>query len=292
MLLLHLITCGDISNEPFLEDAEYLAALPSEKRHTVDLEEPEADVMEPSLLTNTTLISHAVNGTILLLLENVETVRALPPTTRSPVQRTWGPYDRGAGLQVSAQMTRSGFGQFDWEFHGLKDREDVIFLSGTHQAGETVSAGLGDFVWDYGATAALQGEVGAGVLTVVYDNREGVDLLVDIGDWNQPGVFTGDFGYAYRLVGGAGDFQYVTSEVPEWSAEVAFYSVRTRWIVGQGGRSDAVVTGGGLAEPLEWVQCWAASGAGVYDYDTLGVTEPYGDQADCVHSDFARVDRL
>jgi len=72
--------------------------------------------------------------------------------------------------------------------------------------------------------------------------------------------------------------------------------IRTRWIPGEGGRSDAWVSGGTLddlgVESIQVTQCWNSRGKLVYQADSLGYTQDGGDVADCVYTDVGELEHI
>lgn len=301
MILVLLVACGDVTNAVFAEDAEFVAVLPSEEHTTFDVpgvgltRGAKAAIGErPELLSSSIDVAGAVNGVIFDILGFVDEVRGLAPSARSADSRTWGPV-AACGGDLTATIVRSGASQFDWGFTGARAGTGTEFLAGTHFAGRSVSDGDGSFTWDHAAYGAFCAVDTAGRLEVDYDNRVGVDLLVDLDALRTEGPDVWDAAYAYRYVDGEGDFQYRTSyDLPDdGTDEPATVSVRTRWAEDGGGRADAVLTGGGLADrTMEWTQCWGADLDLTYQHDSLGVTPDEGDAAACRFGDFATVDRL
>ncbi len=306
-----LLGCGNISNAFLLEDAEFLDALPSEARHTVTLEpaidadtsgDTSADTSAaakgwlddaPLLLVVSHDVSTSVNRSLLAVLTSIDRVRTVLPTSRTTDGRRWGPYDWAEGVQVELQITRTGQGRFDWGVDAVTASSRVPYLTGTHYAGPSVAAGDGAYTWSFDEVAALLGDSTRGTLTVDYDNRVGVDLLVDIvgvTDGIEPPLTAR---YAYSLVAGEGDFQYDTSGDLDEDGVAEDYSIRTRWVVGGGGRADAVVTGGSLGATVErWSQCWDGAVDLVYEADDLGWFAGSGDESACLYPAFAVVDRI
>ncbi|MDP2311102.1 MAG: hypothetical protein Q8P18_34095 [Pseudomonadota bacterium] len=299
-----LLGCGDISNAFLLEDAEFLDSLPSEARHTVLLEpvllDPSADSGEadwleraPRLLAVSHDVSTGVNTPLLELLATIDYVRTVLPSGRTPDGRRWGPYDWLGDVQIELQSNRTGQGRFDWSLDALTPSTRLSYVTGTHYAGPSVAAGDGQFTWIFDELAALVGDPARGTLTVDYDNRVGIDLLVDIA-----GVTAGiepplTAQYAYQLIAGEGDFQYQTSADLNDDGVAEDYAIRTRWNVGVGGRSDATVTGGFLGTTVErWSQCWDGGVNLVYEADDLGWFEASGEESACEYPTFLVVDRI
>jgi hypothetical protein len=279
MLLFSLLACGDVTNAVFATGL------------TTGAKAAYGEV--PDLLATSAEVAGAVNGVTFDILGLVDEVRGLAPSARTHDSRHWGPLP-ACGGDLDATITRTGASQFDWVFTGTTPAGSADFLAGTHYAGSTVAAGDGTFRWNHAAWGAFCDLDTAGAFTVDYDNRDGVDLLVDIEGLRTDGPDVWDADYAYRFVED-GDFQYRTTFdlADDGSDEPALVTVRTRWMPGTGGRSDATLTGGGLGtRVMAWSQCWGADLTLVYQHDDLGITEDVGDVTACVYSDFAVVDRI
>ncbi len=301
-MLLYLFACGDMSNSIFADDADFLSALPSEERQTIPYEDDltndaaraavgeQADLVTLSLST-----SQGVNAFIFRLLGVVDYVRSLPPSERTQDSRRWGPFEVDCGLDVSARMSRAS-DVYDWSFSGRQSGdEEVTFLYGTHYAGSTVASGDGQFTYDHGQLGEWCDSGEAGVLTVDYDNREGIDLVVVVDDYTGGATEDLSFTYALRKTAEEGDFQYryIGDIEDDGSTDDATVEVRTRWVPGTGGRSDAFVTGGGFAErEWRWSQCWDALGRLTWEGESLGLFEESGDASACVYGDVVEVDRI
>ncbi len=298
--LLSLVGCGDISNSIFIEDEEFLSALPTKNGHTVDVGEDEdaaKGVTEeaPSLLAVSWSVCRGVNVVIFQLLGAVDTIRAYPPTSRTENGRTWGPYEWDGTLEVSAAMSRQG-DRYTWGLTGEQDGQTPIeFTQGTHYSGKTVSEGDGVFHYDITAVGQWFDVDVVGSLEVDYDLREGRDLLVGVNDAAADGAVPTSYTYAYRAVEDDGDFQFRTKSDLDWDSSdaLADVTVRTRWVKGSGGRADATVTGGGLgAEILYWSQCWADDLSLTYEHDSAGYTEELGAESACQYPERADIDRI
>lgn len=127
LLALPLSACGGpITNALFLEDAEFVAALPTEERTTVRFEVVEVDLpagprppgAAPDLLDFTRDVSEQVNGFVFQVLTWVDEVRAYPPTEREEDVRTWGPWPVGTMLdfELLVEILREGLGVYPWIF--------------------------------------------------------------------------------------------------------------------------------------------------------------------------------
>lgn len=299
-LLLAACTDDPISNGIFADDADFVAALPDAERQTVGFSADTTDeaargVGERADLVDLSVgIGGAVNTFVFNVLGVVDHVRSLPPSERTEDSRRWGPYTDGCDVDATLLMSRSA-GVYGWSVSGHPpEGDDAIVVYGTHFTGTSVAAGDGTFVWDHTRYSAWCETGETGLVTVDYDNRDGVDLLVDVVGWSAGGEEAKDWRYAYLRTETEGDFQYRTEEdlADDGSDRLADVAVRDRWVPGTGGRSDAVVTGGGLGAELRWSQCWDARGHLTWQADNLGLVEEVGDPATCVYADAATVDRL
>lgn len=296
MLILTLLACGDISNELFAEDALFLDAFPAEERTEVDPDESASSDRRaddtPLLFQMLVNTATTVNGTIKGILTIVDTVRTYPPSERTEDGRSWGPWamEDAGGVDLSVWMNRSGQTRYDWGFDG----NGTTFLSGTHYAGETVATGDGAFVWDQTQLSEWNGDDFTGVFEVDYDNRAGVDVIMHGEDVQSGDDARAYLDYAWKRTGDEGDFQFRTPvDLEDGSGELADMELRARWVVGEGGRGDAVVSGGAYGDTvLHWSQCWNSAHTLVYQWDDLGITEPVGDAGDCPYTEFAYVDRI
>lgn len=301
ILLLALAAgCGTVSNDPFNDDADFLAALPTEDQQTLRFGEDttaeaargigeRAELVELSIAVATT-----VNGFVFGVLDLLEGVRGLPPASRTEDGRRWGPAELDCNVDGSLLMSREA-AVYDWSVvgHQAGEETDGTVLYGTHFGGASVKAGDGVFVWDHSRWSAWCGADEGGIVSVAYDNREGVDLLVSLEDFFRSGEAPADRDYAYRHTDAEGDFEYRTEADLDDSGTPANVEVRDRWVPGVGGRSDAQVSGGRFGDEVwVWSQCWGATGALVYEVDNLGLVEEAGAGSECVYAEAAGLERI
>jgi hypothetical protein len=292
-MLLHLLACGDVSNAIFTDDADFLAALPAVDRHGIvvpDLADGD-DVGELVVVTET--MAGSANGIVAYVFDTVDVVRTLPPTARAEDSRTWGPYAIDGGAQAEAEIVRGGAGRFDWSFRCTLRGEAASTAWGTHYAGDTVAQGDGQFTYDAAGVSRCTGDDVGGSIVVDYDNRAGVDLLTHVDAWTDDGSEPVSYDTAYTLDELVGDFQTALDWNVDQQAATERVALRTRWVDGEGGRSDAVVSGGDLGETVErWTQCWDADGAVTWEWDSEGWFPETGDAAACPYDAFAEIDRF
>jgi hypothetical protein len=301
-LLLALSACGNVSNDPFDDDANFLAALPSAERQAVALD---ADVTDEAargigelaeLLELSVSVGGAVNGFVAGVFEVLGDVRGLPPAERTDDGRRWGPADVGCDVTGSLLMSRD-VTVYAWSAvgHQAGDEPDATVLYGTHYAGVSVAEGDGRFVWDHSRWSSWCGRDEGGLVTVEYDSREGVDLLVSLDDFHLEGEAPHAARYAYARTDELGDFEYRTEQAFDVGDGEATFSVavRTRWVPGIGGRSDAVITGEALEDrEWRWSQCWLGAGRLVYEVDNVGIVDEAGEVGECVFETAAEVERV
>lgn len=283
-MLLGLLGCGDVSNAVFLEDAEYVAALPEADRLRIALPwTPTAT--SPDLLTLSVDAEQGITTTLDGILAGTEALRALAPNERGLASRAWGPYP-DAGTWVTAWVNRGGSSRFDWGFSATRDldAEPVAYLTGIHYAGVTVPEGDGSFRWDHAAWGEVAGMETFGVVSVEYDVREAAVVQVEVAA-EEPASSTR---FAWRAADP--DFQYRFDT--ELEGEAVTVDVRLRW-TDTGARADAWLDGlvGSFGDP-RWTQCWDGAGALTFEEDTEAWREGTGALESCPFLDAARPDAL
>ncbi|GDX79688.1 hypothetical protein LBMAG42_14990 [Deltaproteobacteria bacterium] len=301
LLLLGALGCGNVSNDIFDDDVDFAAALPEESRQTLSFSDDTTDEAgrglgeRADLVELSVAVAGGVNAYVFAVLGVVDAAIELPPSERTEDTRRWGPHTGECGVDFTLLMSRSA-GVYDWSVSGhAAGTEDAVLLYGTHFAGTSVAAGDGRFVWDHSRWNEWCAGTETGLVEVAYDNRDGVDLVVGVNGWTTTSGDVEDWTYAYRRTGSLGDFQYrtVTDLEGDGSEELANVAVRDRWIPGEGGRSDATVTGGAFGEdPWVWSQCWGPTGRLLWQEDSLAITEQVGVAAACAFTDVAGVDRI
>ncbi|EAU65289.1 hypothetical protein [Stigmatella aurantiaca] len=189
--LLGLLTAcgGNFSNE----DLEYLNALPTREELASKLPDSAAfsgrrgerlSVGEPSpLYQDTRQASDNFNTLLDELLTLVETIRALPPTTREPHRRTWGPFTdtNQPGHEARFVMERqedANVFTYQFQFKPIQadDSEWWSFLAGAFRADAGVRKGEGELHLFVGEAVAkglhVEGLHPLQQLDVVYQTRE------------------------------------------------------------------------------------------------------------------------
>ena len=291
-----------ITNVVFLEDAEFLGALPGRDRHTVvfpGLEEddsaavmaltaPLPDEEAPDLLQQTTEIAAGLNTTLSDMMVLGDWVRSEEPSMREDDLRSWGPIslENGTRTLLLVDVIRSGLGQYDWAFQLSESSGGPwdAFYQGPHYAGATVSEGDGSFSADLGLLSEHLGEQRQGTVSVVYDHRDGTSLQVSIDGYRDlptdPAI---DSGYRYSLdPESRGDFQYGAADDLVAGEALESVGVRARWKSAGDMRIDQRLQGGDMGgEVFTLSQCWDAGGVLVFQEDSAGLYEVLGDERDC-----------
>jgi hypothetical protein len=172
--------CGNYSNEDLefmnaLPDSDLAASIPARSSAVTDADEAE-------LARTTHQVTRTFNGLVAGIVGLVDAVRRLPPSSRTPDSRTWGPYpsDEHPGWLSRMIVTRDPIDallfRYEIAFHraGGDDLDWPLFLSGQFRAGQTVHHGDGMFQITTAATMAEGLDVGFGRLDhmeVTYDTR-------------------------------------------------------------------------------------------------------------------------
>ncbi len=307
-----LAACDNpISNQIFVEDAEFLAALPNEERHTVRfVEDLEADddaaksllplpgqLEEPDLSLWGEELAVQANLALAELMLLTSYARDSEPSLREESVRSWGPTSLSTGTRalLLADVVRSGVGQYDWAFQLAENSAGPweSFFSGTHFAGATVAEGSGSFQADLSLLALHQERDGEGMVEAVYDDRDGALLDLALSGYR---ASLEDEPLDARLIcarssQGGGDFQYEASvELLAVGSERTL--VRARWNANGEVRADALASGGELEEELGLSQCWDGAGSLVYQLDDQGLYQALGSEDDCAFRQASYADDL
>lgn len=298
-MILALLACGaELSNEVFLEDADFLAALPSREVLVVGYPgSPGCEAVDDDDASLYALSLCAMEGTddlLALVAATTEVVRNVAPTERDTDYRRWGPgaWDLVPGAYLTAEMTRSSTGAYyTWTFSVAEDEAGPweVLLDGHHYGGAVeVAAGRGAFSWDVEQQYRFDDQPGVGLVTVSYDRTADLELLLEaeevaIGVGASPA--SADWWYT-ATDEGDGAFEYQSAD--SFGAGVVA-TVRTRFDVDGAGRGDAVVNGG--AE-VNYVQCWGGDGALAWQWDAWGASEEVGSEGACAFDDAEQASHL
>ncbi len=280
-LLCLLAACGgNFSNE----DLEYLNALPTREALASKLpgsgtssgsglaqRRDRLSVGDPSqLYLDTKKASTDFNNGLDGLLNLLENIRTVPPTTRELDRRTWGPYPDGnnPGNVVRFVMTRAGeVFNYHLDFKPSKDGEEAwwSFLEGSFKADAGIRKGEGDlhlFIADAVARGINVGGLrGLKQLDVGYQNKtlpSRVEMIFATPP-TPPATTAPEVHYTYReLPGGFGEMSFLltgTDWVPGNLKEDV--KITSRWTPDRGGVATFVILQGDL-QGASYTECWDA----------------------------------
>jgi hypothetical protein len=280
-LLCLLAACGgNFSNE----DLEYLNALPSREALVSKLPDSGAssgsglaqrrdrlvvgDVSD--LYADTRKASADFNASLDSLLSLLENIRTVPPTTREPDRRTWGPWpDRDQpGNQVRFVMNRDGdFFDYRLQFKPTAAAEEAwwSFLEGSFKADAGIRVGEGElhlFIDDAVAKGLNVGDLRElKQLDVGYQNKAlptRVEMIFSAQP-TPPLTTATQVRYNYReLPGGLGEMRFLlkdTDAVPGGLREEV--EITSRWTPDRGGVGTFVILKGDL-QGASYRECWDA----------------------------------
>lgn len=284
--LLLLTACGStFSNDLFLDDADFAAALPGAEHLALSYPVPaEGMVEEPADLYALTVQTLTVGGAILALATDATAqVLALPPTERGEDYRVWGPfpYEENPDWFLRVEMSRSSTGAtYSYAFQVAETSAGpwAELLEGRHEVGEDeVALGEGTVWW---REPSGQGEV-----EITYDLREtptigAVVTAVDLGGGplSQRWTWTAEADGGGRL-----SHSQPADAVPALhGSSDETLSLQSRWLGDGTGRGDAWLTGGDLyTTTVQLRQCWSSAGLATWSWDSEGWTEELGASEAC-----------
>lgn len=277
-----LAACGgNFSND----DLEFLNALPTREALTSKLPTSGQPVSggslrqrtdalavgEPSqLYQDTRNASDTFNGGLDQLLGFLEELRKLPPTSRDPDHRVWGPWadDQHPGTEARFVMTRADeFFTYQLQSRpkGAGDAAWWSLVEGTFKANGGLRQGEGALRVLAAETRAHGFDTGGlkdlDLLEVVYQTRE-LPIVVQmrfVPTSSQPGS---EILYAYREIpGGLGEMGFLirdTDIIPGSQKEQL--ATVSRWTKDRGGVGFMSVTGGDVPAGVTatQVECWDA----------------------------------
>ncbi|WP_224246278.1 hypothetical protein [Hyalangium gracile] len=280
-LLCLLAACGgNISNE----DLEYLNALPT--REVLATKLPDSGSSSGSNLTQrqdrlvvgelspiyaeTRQTSIEFNTALDELLSLLENIRTVPPTTREPNRRTWGPYpdSKQPGHDVRFVMTREGdFFDYELQYKPSKGTEADWwpFLMGSFKADAGIRKGEGELHLFIKEAMAKRLDVGdlkdLERLDVGYQNRvlpTRVEMIITALP-SLPSAPALQIRFNYReLPGGFGEMRFLQKgidAVPGGLTEDV--EITTRWTPDRGGVGGFVIRAGDLMG-AGYTECWDA----------------------------------
>ncbi|PTL82561.1 hypothetical protein [Vitiosangium sp. GDMCC 1.1324] len=205
------------------------------------------------------------------LLTVLEEIRKLPPTTRGPDYRVWGPWpdEQHPGHEVRFLMVRDAntFGyQLQFRPKGSGEEGWWSALEGTFQADGGLRKGTGAvrvLVKETKAHGFDMGSLsGMDLLEIVYQTRA-LPISVRMRFVPASTQAASEILYAYREIpGGLGEMGFVlqdTDLIPGTQKEDL--TILSRWTRDSGGVGVISVTGGDVPAGFTWTQieCWDAS---------------------------------
>ena len=310
------VACGDFSQE----DLVFRAALPSKSEVAVvppgvsaaahadvvtgnntTAQAIDATCGRDDLRCHAQQLATGVNTVSGALLDLVDRITALPPTTRAPRKRVWGPVHLSDGdVSVRFEMTLQDDGAtYAFCLHGRAGDFDASTVDhiGCHASeavplndisgftqvlvgtfrpgvvpGEGARTGTGSLTFEAGAVGAIRHDATLqGTLTVDFDHTGGVvDNHVHLANVVVPG--TGethdDDAVFHSDADGAGSFVFsvfLDLVAGGLGNRAELLQVSSRWTSTQAGRADASVTGGDAGDVgYHATQCWDATLAPVF----------------------------
>ncbi|MED5372858.1 MAG: hypothetical protein VX899_17700 [Myxococcota bacterium] len=287
MSLLLLLSCtGTLSNDPFVEDALFLSALPDPTLlelawpvDTVDAD-PRAELL---LMSLDSLNTGAAQTAFVLSLTN--TISAVPPSERGEHHRVWGPgaWDDNPGSFLRVEMTRTS------------DRENYLY---TFQAGSTSD---GPWVEFFEGGAALSTEPDApladgtmfwdaAALDTVIPDHGAQDMLLRY-QHGADGTLSLEMEAAFLLeveqrADGSGWLSAALQEDVDAESGQGVeedLGLESTWLHTGQGRGALSISGGDLPiDEATLTQCWSANGATVWSAgEPSEWFEPSGAEGDC-----------
>jgi hypothetical protein len=270
--LLALGCGGDLSNQVFLDDAAFLAALPSREQleifYTEDFDEALVVEDPTDLFALTVSAVEGSDGYLASATALTDSLRTLAPAVREADYREWGPHlwDAYPDYYILAEMSRSTSGAaYTYKFFvssAASGDSWYPLLSGHYYIGETVEEGDGSVTWDLATLG------GRGALLVEYDLRDALAVRVTLEDVRFPGTEVAEPANAVwvhqRTDDGGGELEYTAWLDANGDAENTpeRWDVFSRWLADGSGRGDTRISEGDLGDQyLEGFQCWSPDGA-------------------------------
>jgi hypothetical protein len=277
MVVLVLAGCGNYSND----DIAFLDALPSREALAVSVPQNGGALgLQASLYTGTVQSAQSIDGAVLQLVEILDLVRTLPPSSRARDGRTWGPFrDRDPRFENQVSITRTGVDSYAYAFGQRRTGVGAfgVVLTGTF-VGASAATGNGTLDFDPSglraighppADASLQG-LHFRYANDVQPRRVQTTILAGALDG---GTAELDYVFAQSAAEGDLDWQY---EGPTPDAGRFSLRVRSRLRPDGAGRADAQGTVEALSG-LEWrlTQCW--DGTFIERYADSNIVRPEPD---------------
>ncbi|HET6150626.1 MAG TPA: hypothetical protein VFH68_24010 [Polyangia bacterium] len=281
--------CGNYSNE----DLEFMAALPEKPELSAEVPTRSALMLGETaeyyrLTRNVSLIFNGITEAFLGL---IDTIRALPPTTRQPNRRIWGPVPaKQEGWMVRMVMDRAGTTfTYDLEFQPVSDPGGWLrLIHGTYAVTSGVRHGVGQIGIDTKPLRAAGADPGLGFLdylTVDYTTSSfPIDVKLTFANFDNPlkpsDPKAGHYEYAVQSNGqGALSYDFFNDSIPGPVLDELL--VTSRWLGTGEGRADLQVVSGDAFVGAEATECWDRSFRAVYIDKPWAPLERTGTPADC-----------
>lgn len=290
---LGLLGCGDMSNQVFYEDAEFLEALPTRENFQVEYTpgfDYEAFYAQAGALAPLYELTVGAVGLADLYLEEItwiaDTARSRDPSLRDRDHRVWGPFhwselapeeDLYLRVEMTREPTGSRYNYAFWHAESAAD-EGTKFFVGTHYAGETIAMGDGSVEWFVNEDTDHPGS-----MRLAYDLRGGLALRVDLEDMRFGDAPAESSSWSINEEGGFKTIAFTSEWNLDEEGAPECVKLESRWGAATGeGRSDGVFYAGALGEGADVLGCWDAAGLPTVVWDSMGFWEHVGDPAtDC-----------
>lgn len=253
----------------------------------------QALVGDPALMPGVTRLAVGyVNGGVALTLGVVAHVVTTRPSKVEQNKVVWGPATRPLWTdEFRMTMTRDTSG-YHYVVEGrakgsTSEADFATVLTGTHKFGNGSTPGEGDFILDWTAAQELAGPPAhVGQAHVKYTNlvNQKVTLAIDFKQVGEAkGTVRTDSTYAFSQVEqGEGSFEFIAdTNYATRTVALERLSVKSRWLWSGAGRSDVTGSGGDLAAPFRFSECWDTAFDRTHYNDTLGLFPTEGLESDC-----------
>jgi hypothetical protein len=226
------------------------------------------------------------------ILARVEFITDHKPAQHDANKAVWGPMSSGLDpAEWTLVVEKVAPGQFNYVLAGKpKGADDSLYkpvMAGHANAGDETH-GSGDFLLDFSAIHALDDTIkSTGGIAVHYDNTadpRNVEVTFK-GFSDAAGMMPRDALYRYaEHPDHSGNFEFATlQDLDGDGATKELVAIVSRWNASGAGRSDAVATGGSLADlTVHATECWDAGFSETYYTDNLNIKPTEGDAASCV----------
>jgi hypothetical protein len=294
LVLAALTGCGNYSNE----DLEFMNALPEGDALRAEMPavspalSPE-DEAELSKMTHDT--TRGFNALLGGLVNIVDLVRSLPPTSRTRDSRTWGPFDpdrrklinRDWVTRMIMRRNLENPQQFDYEISvhkiGNGDLDWPVLIRGWFLAGQSARRGRGHVeLVTAGPRAGGMDLTELGMLDhleIDYDTSDDSRVTVDMTITNMLGPLQTEptmVIYSYLAnAAGQGEMTFDVFGNLFGTAAIEHMNVTSRWRSSGEGRAQAtIVSGDGMG--LQQTQCWSSSFEQTYNDKPWLIEENFG----------------